>query len=91
MKTPESYLKTIAKLRARHTQNVQSGNWDANHGLRAKIITAWEGYHVAINRLLNKAGCAVGNEHRRYSQAERIKYLVNSRDYSMRQPNTREH
>lgn len=77
MKSPESYLKTIARLRVKHTQNAQSDNWDANHGLRAKIITAWEGYHAAIDRLLDKKGCAVGNEHRRYSQAERIKDLAN--------------
>lgn len=90
MKNPESYLKTIAKLRAQHTQNARSGNLDANHGLRTKIITAWEGYHAAIDQLLNRAGCSVGNEHRQYSQAERIKDLANSRDYFMRQSNTRE-
>lgn len=85
MRKPEAYLNEIEKLRAKHSSNAQSGNWNANHGVRSKIITAWEGYHAAIDRLLDKAGCAVGNEHEKYSQPKRIKDLAGSRDYFMKE------
>lgn len=47
MRKPEAYLKAIARLRARHTTNFVTGRFDLNHTVRAKLKTAWAGYHLA--------------------------------------------
>jgi len=81
MRTPESWLKLIEKLRKQHTANHETGRWHLNDTIQSKIIDAWAGYHAAIDALLDKSGCATGNEHRTYSQPERIGHLVTARDY----------
>jgi len=87
MKTPEAYLIEIAKLRAKHEANFKAERWLANDAIRGKIITAWEGYHAAIQRQLDKAGCATGTctDRHCYSASERIRQLAQSRDYFMAQ------
>lgn len=85
MKTAESYLKTIEKLRKEHTFNDQNGKWEKNDTVRRKIITAWEGYHVAISKQLDRLGCATGNEHCDYSVTHRINSMAGARDYFHRE------
>jgi hypothetical protein len=81
MRTPESYLKQIAKLREQHEANFRAERWQANDTIRDKIITAWAGYHAAIDALLDKSGCASGSETQDYSQPERIRHLVTAKNY----------
>lgn len=50
MKTPESYLRQIEKLRTIHTTNAKADRHDLNNTVQRKIITAWEGYHIAIEK-----------------------------------------
>ena len=47
MKTQASYLKTIERLRLKHSENAANGNHQANDAIRAKIILAWEGFNNA--------------------------------------------
>jgi hypothetical protein len=39
----------------------------------------------SINRLLNDAGVAIGDEHRTYSVPERVEHLATIKDYFVRQ------
>lgn len=50
MRKPEAYLLDITRLRTRHTANFVTGRFDLNHTVRAKLKTAWAGYHQAHQR-----------------------------------------
>ena len=73
MRTPESWLKLIEKLRKQHTANHETGRWHLNDTIQSKIIDAWAGYHAAIDALLDKSGCA---ERETPKQSEALDYAL---------------
>ena len=53
--TPETYLRRIERLRAKHTANAQAGRWQANGTVRWRIIEARAAYHRLMDRLIKEA------------------------------------
>ncbi len=48
MKTSESWLKEIHRLRRQHTANFNHGNWGTNDTIRRKIRNAWDAHYRAL-------------------------------------------
>ena len=51
MKTKDSYLLEIAKLRELHTKNFTLGRWQRNETVRQRIKNTWAAYHNAPEKI----------------------------------------
>lgn len=63
------------------------GNPDPADGEGIAPEEVWAAVTVrlaAIEAALDSAGCAVGNEHQKYSTVERIQWLHTAKDYAFR-------
>jgi hypothetical protein len=74
MRTPESYLKKIERLRSEHSANERANRWESNDAVRRKIIAEWEGYHQSISKQLDRLGVAT-------TVGDRIESLAKARDF----------
>jgi hypothetical protein len=50
MKTPERWLDKVAELRAQHSAAFHAQDWKKMQSIRNHILTAWEGYHRAVEQ-----------------------------------------
>ena len=50
MKTPESILLEIERLRVRHTENFKRERWKENDTVSRKIREKWAQYHKAVEQ-----------------------------------------